>query len=59
VLSESADRSPDGYGYCVFGRVVKGMNVADAIGDTPVHEYEDFPTLPVKPVVINKAVVIR
>ncbi|MBT7951000.1 MAG: peptidylprolyl isomerase [Gammaproteobacteria bacterium] len=27
------NRTPDGYGYCVFGKVVSGMEVADAIGN--------------------------
>lgn len=27
------NRTPDGYGYCVFGKVVSGMEVADAISD--------------------------
>ena len=27
------NRTPDGYGYCVFGKVISGMEVADAIGN--------------------------
>ena len=52
-------RTLDDYGYCVFGRVVKGMDVADAIGDVPVHEHDGFETLPVEPVIIERATVIR
>ncbi len=38
VDNTSLDRNnyPDGFGYCVFGNVVNGMNVVDAIAMTPV-----------------------
>lgn len=29
------DNSPEGFGYCVFGHVVEGMDVVDAIAATP------------------------
>ncbi len=46
------DESTQGYGYCVFGRVVKGMEVVDkirAVKTTSVGPYND---VPVKDVVI-------
>ena len=51
--------SLDHYGYCVFGRVVKGMEVADAIGDVETHSHEGFDDLPVDAVVIRKARLVR
>lgn len=48
-----------GYGYCVFGRVVRGMDVVRAISDVDTHEVEDFgANVPVKPVILKKAVVL-
>ena len=42
------------WGYCVFGRVVRGMEVADAIGEVEKHEVEGFgSTVPVEPVIIE------
>ncbi len=52
-------KTPAGYGYCVFGRIVKGLKVADAIGDVATHAREGFDDLPVKPVTITRAVVVR
>jgi cyclophilin family peptidyl-prolyl cis-trans isomerase len=46
-------RTMDLYGYCVFGRVLQGMEVADAIGIVETHEHEGFANLPVKPVRID------
>lgn len=31
----NADQSADGWGYCVFGKVVQGMDVVDAIANSP------------------------
>ena len=47
------------WGYCVFGRVVQGMDVVSRIGRVKTHSPRpDFPNLPVKPVVIEKAEVL-
>jgi len=53
---------PDGYGYAVFGKVTKGMDVVDKIKDvrtgvamTPQGEMEKVPT---KPVVIKSVKVL-
>jgi len=40
------DNTPEGFGYCVFGQVVSGLEVVDAIATTPtmtVHGMEDVP----------------
>lgn len=40
------DDTPEGFGYCVFGHVVAGMDVVDAIATTPtmtVHGMKDVP----------------
>lgn len=52
-------RTLDHYGYCVFGRVVEGMDVADAIGDVKTHAHKGFDDLPVDAVTIRKAVVVE
>jgi cyclophilin family peptidyl-prolyl cis-trans isomerase len=45
---------PQGYGYCVFGQVVSGMEeVVDNIASTTVHDTTDFVQTPVKAVVIK------
>ena len=46
-------RTPEEYGYCVFGEVVRGMDVADAIGREPTHDAGAFTNTPVKPAVIR------
>jgi cyclophilin family peptidyl-prolyl cis-trans isomerase len=42
--------------YSVFGRVVEGMNIVDAIGQAPVWKNTDRP---LDPVVINKVSIVR
>jgi cyclophilin family peptidyl-prolyl cis-trans isomerase len=50
---------PDYYGYCVFGKVVKGMDVLKRIGSLPTGASGPFPTdVPVQPVVIEDVSVI-
>jgi peptidyl-prolyl cis-trans isomerase A (cyclophilin A) len=41
------------YGYCVFGRVIQGMEVVDKIADLPVHDTEQFERTPVQPVIVQ------
>lgn len=46
------------WGYCVFGKVVQGMDVADRIAHVKTsNARSDFLNLPVKPVLIQDAVV--
>ena len=45
--------SPQGYGYAVFGKVVKGMEVVDKIGSAQTHTFKRFRDVPVEPVVIR------
>lgn len=48
---------PDYYGYCVFGKVVKGMDVAKKIGALPTSAGGPFAAdVPVEPVVIEEMV---
>jgi peptidyl-prolyl cis-trans isomerase A (cyclophilin A) len=48
---DSAD--PAGYGYCVFGKVVKGMEVVDKIAETPVENNALFDQTPVQAVIVK------
>lgn len=47
VNNTSLDRTTGNAGYCVFGNVISGMTVVDAIGNTPVvyisSNFQDFP----------------
>jgi peptidyl-prolyl cis-trans isomerase B (cyclophilin B) len=47
------DKTVDGWGYCVFGRVKEGMDVADRIGNVLTRPDDT----PIEPVVITKAYV--
>ena len=47
------------YGYCVFGRVVEGLDVVEKIGRVEVEDAPDFPRKPVKTVLIKSARRVR
>ncbi|MHB9102404.1 MAG: peptidylprolyl isomerase [Sulfuricella sp.] len=48
---------PDYYGYCVFGKVIKGMDIAKKIGAAPTAAGGPFAAdVPVEPVVIEEMV---
>ncbi len=47
------DTTTRGYGYAVFGKVVKGLDVVDKIGTTSTHTYRRFSDVPVEPVIIR------
>ena len=47
-------RTLAGYGYCVFGHVVQGMDVVDAIGNVETHAVNGFENLPVEPLFIQQ-----
>jgi len=45
----------NGWGYCVFGEVVAGMDVIDKISDAPTTSRMGHSDVPVDPVIIEKA----
>jgi peptidyl-prolyl cis-trans isomerase B (cyclophilin B) len=48
-----------GWGYCVFGRVIQGMDVVHAIENVKTTAKFGNSDVPVEPVVIKKAVVLK
>lgn len=44
--------NPQGYGYCVFGEVVEGMDVVDAIAKVPTGQKAGHSDVPVEPIII-------
>jgi cyclophilin family peptidyl-prolyl cis-trans isomerase len=52
------DASNSGYGYCVFGKVIQGMDVVDAIAKSPTTSSGMMTDVPVTPVIIKSAVVL-
>lgn len=53
------NESPDGWGYCVFGRVVGGMEVVNAIKAVPTTSRGPMRDVPVEPIEITSATVER
>ncbi len=53
------DNSPEGFGYCVFGKVVAGMDVVDAIGAVPTMTRRGMGDVPREPVTIVSATVVK
>ena len=49
------DHSPRGWGYTVFGKVVEGMDVVDAIATVRTTTKGQHGDVPVEPVIIKKA----
>lgn len=47
------DRTLEGYGYCVFGKVTDGMDVVDKIGGSEVRDTGEFEQIPVRTVMIK------
>ena len=47
--------SPQGYGYCVFGKVVRGSDVVDAIAGVPTGRSGSHENVPTQDVVIERA----
>lgn len=53
------DKTLQGYGYCVFGKVISGMEVVDAIEKTPTGTKGFYQDTPLTPVIITKAVQLK
>lgn len=48
-------KNSHGWGYCVFGKVVEGMHVVDAIANLPTVTKSGFDDVPASPVIIEQA----
>ena len=47
------DDTPKGYGYCVFGNVVKGLDIVDKIASVTVRQGTISEAVPLNPVIIE------
>ncbi len=50
--------TPQGYGYCVFGEVVEGIDVVDQIRKVPTTSRGSFQDVPATPVLIESAAAV-
>ena len=51
--------NPQGYGYCVFGKVVEGMDVVDKIGKVKTGNIGGHGDVPTEDVIIIKAEIVK
>lgn len=49
----------DGWGYCVFGRVVDGMHTIESIAGVPTGSRYGFANVPLTDVIVEKAEVVK
>lgn len=58
-LDFQAGEAEDTFGYCVFGKVIEGMDVVERIAKTPTTAQGEFPAVPNETVMIQKAEQLR
>ena len=58
VNNYSLDPMPTRWGYAVFGDVIDGMDVVDAIGHSATESKQGFQNVPVAPIIILEARII-
>src|SRR5690606_28190485 len=56
---DHAGSSAEQYGYCVFGKVIEGLDIVDAIAARPVEPRGDFERLTVETVMIESTERLR
>ncbi len=52
-------KNPQKWGYTVFGKIIKGMDVVDEIAEVPVVNIGWMMNVPVKPVIIEKMEIVK
>lgn len=50
-------KTTSGWGYCVFGKVIEGMDVVDVIENLPTTTKAGFQDVPASPAVIERAII--
>jgi cyclophilin family peptidyl-prolyl cis-trans isomerase len=58
VDNAALDPKPTRWGYAVFGRVIEGADIVDAIGHRATESRGQFPNMPAVPVIIEEMVLI-
>ncbi|MEK6764783.1 MAG: peptidylprolyl isomerase [Planctomycetota bacterium] len=53
------DNTSGGFGYAVFGEVVKGMEVVDSIARVETGTYNGFGDVPKEPIIIKNVIVVE
>ncbi|WP_297216860.1 peptidylprolyl isomerase [uncultured Desulfovibrio sp.] len=51
--------TPQGWGYAVFGKVIRGQNVVDKIAAVPTTSRGFYDDVPQEPVIIKRAIVVE
>jgi peptidyl-prolyl cis-trans isomerase B (cyclophilin B) len=59
VFLNHTDKTARGWGYCVFGRVVQGMEVVHAIANVKTAPRFGYGDVPVKPVIIKEVTLLK
>ena len=61
VTNEFLDKenAQDGYGYCVFGEVIDGMEIVESIGMVDTENKSGHSDVPIENITINKIEVIN
>ncbi len=53
-LDHISRKNANEYGYCVFGRVIEGMDVLEKMNHLSVDDQGDFPSVPIPAIVIER-----
>lgn len=56
---DHTQKNPQGWGYCVFGKVVEGMDVVMSIEQSPTTSKFPHQNVPATPILIKKATIIE
>lgn len=53
------EKTTKGWGYCVFGKVIQGLDAVKSIEDGPTGSISGHRDVPVTPIIINQAIILK